>query len=125
MLQTHAALEQSARAEIESLHAFFVEWFSGCCPKESFTEDFSVRFNPDFKLIPPAGTLLNLEQLSSAIRNGYASNPPFKIQIRNVNVQRVFGDHMLVTYEEWQHHALASTSPNNCLLYTSPSPRDS
>jgi len=113
MQQTHAALEQRAREEIESLHAFFVEWFSGRCTNNSFTEDFSARFNADFKLIPPAGTCLNLDQLSSAIRNGYASNPPFKIQIRNVTLQRVFADHMLVTYEEWQRNALASTSPNN------------
>ena len=113
MHQTLATLEQSAREEIKSLHVFFVAWFSGRCTKESFTENFSTRFHPDFKLIPPAGTLLNLEQLTTAIHNGYASNPPFKIQIRNVKLQRTFGDHMLVTYEEWQQYALASTSPNN------------
>ncbi len=113
MHQPHAVLEQSAREEIDSLHVFFEDWFSGRCTKGSFTEEFSTRFNPDFKLIPPAGTLLNLEQLSSAIRNSYATNPVFHIQIRNVTLQRVFADHMLVTYEEWQRNALASTSPNN------------
>lgn len=51
-------LTARVRIEIESLHKFFVGWFSGALSEGRFEPDFFVRFAPDFLLIPPAGTLL-------------------------------------------------------------------
>ena len=108
-------LHSKACEEIEALHCFFVGWFSGKIANtdNEFAKGFMERFDSQFRLIPPAGINLGLSQLASSIRSGHGSNPRFRIQIRNVVVRRVFADHCLATYEEWQRNALASTPPDN------------
>jgi hypothetical protein len=106
-------LEDRVRDEIEALHAFFVGWFGGTLAESAFEEGFLRRFDPDFRLVPPAGTLLALEDLAGSVRRGHATNPRFRIAIRNVRVQRVLEGHVLATYEEWQGNALASKPPDN------------
>ena len=102
-------------AEVETLHCFFVDWFSGQCPgtEEYFAREFKQRFDPKFLLIPPAGTTLDLDTLSQAVYTRYASNPDFRIAIRQVRVRRESDQYVLATYEEWQRNALASTPANN------------
>ena len=109
-------LEQACREEIEGLHKFFVGWFSGQLPKDVFEAQFLARFDPEFLLIPPAGVLLSLDGLAKGVEDNYATNPDFRIAIRNVTVRRVLGDQMLATYEEWQRFALASKPPENARL---------
>lgn len=110
--------ESAARAEIESLHEFFVGWFSGRLPADSFDAGFLRRFERDFLLVPPAGELLTLAQLADAVRSLHATNPDFRIAIRNVTLRREFDGHLLVTYEEWQRNAKASRPPDNARLAT-------
>lgn len=105
--------ERQAREEVEELHEFFVGWFSGRLPESAFETGFQRRFSPDLIFIPPAGRLLGLADLSSSIRAGYASNPGFRVQIRDVRVRREFDGYLLATYEEWQRNGLASTPPDN------------
>jgi hypothetical protein len=107
------SLELQVRTEIEALHEFFVGWFSGQLPEDAFEDRFLRRFDRDFLLVPPAGTLLKLAGLADGVKAAYATNPPFRIAIRNVRVQRVFGNQVLATYEEWQRFALASKPPEN------------
>jgi len=106
-------LEDIVQTEIEDLHKFFVGWFTGTLDASSFDEGFLARFDADFLLIPPAGIILSLEELSSGIRNTYDTNPDFRIAIRNVKIQRVLNSEIIATYEEWQRNALASTPPDN------------
>lgn len=106
------------RLEIESLHHFFVGWFTGALPEVAFEADFLSRFSDDFVFIPPAGRLLGLNDLASAVRGLYSSNPEFRIAIRQVRVQRHFDNHVIATYEEWQRNARASTPINNGRLAT-------
>lgn len=108
------------RSEIESLHRFFVKWFGGQCPSSDaeFETSFTVRFDPDFELIQPAGLVLSLTDLGEAVRGGHGSNPEFRIEIRNVRVHRQHAELVLATYEEWQRNAKASTPPNNGRIAT-------
>jgi len=106
-------LDLAIGEEIEALHRFLVAWFAGKTSEDSFDKGFSNRLDPDFKLIPPAGLCLSRSQVNERIKTAYASNPPFRIQIRNVVVQRVFQQHALVTYQEWQRNARMSNSANN------------
>ena len=115
---TSLELEKQVQEEIEALHEFFVGWFSGRLPVEGFEEGFLARFDPDFLLVPPAGSLLTLGDLASGVRSAHATNPEFRIAIRNVTVRRVLDRHVLATYEEWQRNALASTPPENARLAT-------
>ena len=106
------------QAEIESLHEFFCHWFGGTTPESVFESEFLTRFAEDLVFIPPAGRCLGLGDLSESVKAGYASNPNFRVQIRNVKIRRQFGEYVLATYEEWQRNALASTPPNNGRLAT-------
>lgn len=112
------AIEERVRQEVEALHEFFVGWFSGELAKAAFDPSFLNRFSPELVFIPPAGKLLGLADLSSAVRAGYASNPHFRVEIRRVEVQREFDGYVLATYEEWQRNALASTPPDNGRIAT-------
>jgi hypothetical protein len=108
--------EDVVRSEIEGLHAFFVGWFSGALPRSEFESGFRVRFASDFLLVPPAGTLLTLDQLSEGVRSAHGTNREFLIAIRNVTLRRRFDGHILATYEEWQRNALASKPPDNARI---------
>lgn len=111
-------LESKVRDEVEALHRFFVGWFSGILPISAFETEFLARFDRDFLLIPPAGTLLTLDNFQTALRRSHATNPDFRIAIRNVKVHRVLDSHILATYEEWQRNALASKPPENARIAT-------
>ncbi|MEP3279473.1 MAG: hypothetical protein ABJN26_08795 [Stappiaceae bacterium] len=111
-------LEDIVRMEIEDLHAFFVDWFSGSASEAAFEARFTDHMDPDMVLIPPGGNLMALEDLSAGLRKGYGTNPDFRIAIRNVKLQRILDHHFVVTYEEWQRNALASTPPDNGRIAT-------
>ena len=114
----NSTLEEEVRHEIEGLHKFFVGWFTGTLPISAFETEFLARFDPDFLLIPPAGVLLTLDEFQTALRRSHATNPAFRIAIRNVKVHRVKDNHVLATYEEWQRNALASKPPDNARIAT-------
>lgn len=106
---------ETVRAEIEGLHEFFIDWFTGSCENSDsvFHERFRDRFSADFLLIPPAGVIVDLAEMTAAIRSGYDGSPGFRIAIRNVTIRQQFEGHLLATYEEWQVNATNSTPPNN------------
>lgn len=106
------------RAEIESLHDFFVGWFSGSLDESAFHDQFRRRLSGDFLLISPAGQRLPLGELERMIKGAHGSNPDFRIRIRAVEILHVCDDHVLATYEEWQRNALASTPANNGRIAT-------
>jgi hypothetical protein len=108
-----SSLQQRVQDEVEALHRFFVGWFSGSLPATEFERGFLSRFDPTFLLIPPGGSLLSLSDLASSVRQRHASNPDFRIAIRNATVRHTSGQHVIATYEEWQRNALASRPPDN------------
>lgn len=112
---TDPSIEHRVAVEIEALHGFFIDWFSGNSTNSDdvFRDRFLSRFDPAFVLIPPAGKCLQLAQLVQSIRNAHGSNPVFRIAIRRVTVRHAWGDRLLATYEEWQRNARASTPPDN------------
>lgn len=107
--------QSQVREEIEALHRFFVEWFSGVAPATDsvFETGFMRRFDEKFLLIPPAGAILDLSALATGIRSNHGTNPNFRIAIRGVTIRRAWDRYVLATYEEWQRNALASTPPDN------------
>jgi hypothetical protein len=112
------ALEARVRDEVEALHRFFVGWFSGALAPDIFEAEFLARFDLDFVLIPPGGVFLSLDDFRASLRQAHASNPNFRIAIRNVKLQRTLDDHVVATYEEWQRNAIASTPADNGRIAT-------
>lgn len=111
-------IEQEVRAEIETLHEFFVNWFAGTSPPDSLHELVRTRFDPGFVIVPPSGTLLTLEDLVDGLQAVHGKNPGFRIAIRNVRLRHASGDLVLATYEEWQRNAKASQPPDNARIST-------
>ena len=113
-------LRQLVSAEIENLHVFFADWFSGRAPSsdEYFHENLERRLARDFVIIPPGGSLLGGAEISAMIRAAHGSNPKFRIAIRNIVIRRQTGRYVLATYEEWQRHARNSNPPDNARLAT-------
>ncbi len=104
---------QTLKGEIEGLHIFFEEWFSGRCDQADFEGRFDHRFDSKTVLVQPGGQLYARDEFREAVRSAHGTNPDFRIQIRNVTIHREKGDLFLVTYEEWQRNALASKPPDN------------
>jgi hypothetical protein len=113
-----STIESQVRDEIEALHRFFVDWFTGAAPNDAIETDFLNRFDPDFLLIPSGGTILTLDAFESTLRLSHGTNPDFRIAIRNVTIRRNLDDCIVATYEEWQRNALASTPPDNARIAT-------
>ena len=111
-------VEALVREEVEGLHRFFVGWFSGAIPKSELESGFLCRFDGDFVMISPTGTLLTLDELAASLRAGYATRPDLRIAIRDVQVRRVTDEQILATYEEWQSSAPASKSVRTARITT-------
>lgn len=122
MVLEETALHSDVAGEIDELHRFFVDWFTGKSPADADEEEFKTRFldrlDAGFVLIPPAGRILERDRLETGIRAGRGSNPDFRIAIRNVRIHYADRSLVLATYEEWQRNALASTPPDNGRIAT-------
>ncbi len=121
-----SALARQVKAEIEALHRFFVEWIHGsvAADDDSFQRGFARRFDPGFVLIGPDGALVPLARLTKGIHAAHGSNPDFAIEIRDVVLRRDLGEHVVVTYEEWQRGARHAATPDNARISTALLRRD-
>ena len=113
------------RIEIESLHSFFVEWFTGNIPGDNaaYREQCRARFDDNMVLIPPGGQVLDVSEVDRMIVEAHGASPGFRIRIRNVQCRFQWHatdghEYALATYEEWQRHARNSTPPDNGRLST-------
>ena len=110
---------QLVRAEITTMHAFFVQWFTGAVANDDdlFAQGFARRFDPGFVMITPGGEVRPLAQLTKSTRTGHGSNPEFRIEIREVVLRRELDSLFVVTYVEWQRNA-KQAQPNNGRMST-------
>lgn len=93
----------TCRREIEALHAFFVEWYTGRLENDAATR-IERALTPDFEMVTPAGDRRGYADVVDGIRGRYASHDrgSFEIDIRNVETRHAVDEHRLVRYEEWQ-----------------------
>jgi hypothetical protein len=96
-------MAEEYRHEIESLHRFFVDWYTGVLDETAFGR-LDEALGPSFELVSPDGTVHDRADILGAIRDAYESHDPgtFDIEIRNVEVLADYDDVTLVRYEEWQ-----------------------
>lgn len=94
---------QICRREIEDLHAFFVEWFTGQADREAF-DRVERALAPGFEMVTPEGGRADRDAVISSVRDSYARDAPgeFEIEVRNVESVADLGEHALVRYEEHQ-----------------------
>lgn len=106
-------LEAAIRAEIEDLHVFFVDWFTGTAAKDQLETRFGAAMDEGVVFVSPDGARLERADLMNGFAIGHGANPDFRIAIRDVKVQREIGDLVLATYTEWQRGAARSGRADN------------
>lgn len=91
------------RAEIETLHAFFVEWYTGVADESDF-QTVEDALGPSFEMVTPGGEVHERAAITSAIRESFGTYDvgEFDIDIRNVELVTQYDGVTLVRYEEWQ-----------------------
>lgn len=91
------------RHEIESLHDFFVEWYTGQVDEDAFSR-LEDALGPSFEIVSPDGAVSGRTDIVRAIRDSYDRHDigEFDIEIRNVGLLAEYDDSALVRYEEWQ-----------------------
>ncbi|MGH1482165.1 MAG: hypothetical protein ACRBM6_26130 [Geminicoccales bacterium] len=111
-------LLEDVRREVVDLHDFFTDWFNGTADRDLLERRFLSRLDPAFTLIPPEGTVLEAADIGSAFQDAFGMNKGFRIQIRDVTIQRDMEAHVLATYTEWQTGAQQSAFANNARITT-------
>ena len=91
------------RTEVEGLHEFFVDWFTGELPPEGF-DRVGDALAPGFSRVDPDGDQQDRETILTSIEetHGAYGRDEFDIDIRNLQVSDSGDTFALVTYEEWQ-----------------------
>lgn len=97
-----ASLE-ACRREIEGLHAFFVDWYTGTVERADFGRVEAV-IDPSFEMVVPSGEVLDRTAVLEMIRENYDSASPggFDIDVCGVDLVAGLDRHALARYEEWQ-----------------------
>lgn len=111
---------KALEAEIERLHAVFVDWFAGRCPPcdEYFGEQVRAHLAADFLYIHPSGSVSHRDALLAGIKDGYGTNPGFEIAVEDVQVRFADSRSATVCYVEVQHGAVNAPAPDNWRLST-------
>nr|WP_235019647.1 DUF4440 domain-containing protein [Natrialba sp. INN-245] len=106
------------RAEIEALHEFFVDWYSGALDRDAFTR-LERTLAPDFELVTPDGNRRDRAAVVSGIREDYGRDDEgtFSIDIRNVEVVEQMDGFAVVRYEEFQETTDGTTGRISTALF--------
>ena len=93
----------TCRREIEALHAFFVDWFTGQVSADAF-DRLEDALAPSFEMITPDGISRDCSTVLEQVRSshGVRESGTFSIEIRNIDVRYELDDLAYVRYEEWQ-----------------------
>ena len=98
-------MEEICKDEIERLHIFFIEWFTGAVARtdEQFERVSSV-LAPEFHFVSPRGVTEGQSHLLTELFNAYGiyGEGKFTIEIHNVRVMYRKNGLCLMTYEQWQ-----------------------
>lgn len=93
----------ACRQEIERLHAFFVDWYTGRLDPVAF-DRFETALGPGFEMVTPEGECMKRAPVVEMVHEKGDTHRPgtFDIEIQNVTPVAIETDHALVRYEEHQ-----------------------
>lgn len=104
---TLTSIESKCQQEVNRLHHFFVDWFTGSIPNtnEIFRPHFLRSMSSNFHMISPRGVVDDLTNLTASLREAYGMHKDkknFTIEIQNCKILFAEGGHYFVRYEELQ-----------------------
>lgn len=108
----------TCRREIESLHDFFVDWYTGQTARDTY-DRVERALDSDFEMVTPGGNRRGYDEVVDGIREQYDSREhgTFDIEIRNVETRDRFEKHSLVRYEEHQKTPTETTGRLSTVLF--------
>ena len=108
----------TCRHEIETLHEFFVDWYTGQTTGDTF-DRVERALSSDFQMVTPDGIRREYADVVDGIDNQYAGREPgaFDIEIRNVETRYMGEDYALVRYEEWHETPNETTGRLSTVLF--------
>lgn len=114
---------EACRREIETLHAFFIDWYGATVDRDAFGR-LADALAPEFTMITPEGSRQDRETVLEWVRGAYGrdASGTFDIEIRNVDQIASLDDHALVRYEEWQRDQETETGRVSTVLLREASP---
>jgi hypothetical protein len=111
---------EQIEATIHDIHEFFTDWVGGRCPGDdvTFQKNALDRLSDDLVAIMPGGRSFGKNDFEGYMKGIYASNPAFRIEIRDIRIRHTGADLAVVNYHEWQRDAKDSDDPNNGRITT-------
>ncbi len=109
---------ETCKREIESLHAFFVGWYTGTAEKGPDNR-VERALASDFEMVTPDGARKEYAAVVDGIRENYGAYEPgaFEIEIRNVETRYAQDGCRGVRYEEWQETPSEETGRLSTVLF--------
>lgn len=96
-------MEQAVVKEVQELHQFFQDWFTGTVPQsETSFARVTVALDPGFTLVNPDGSVAGYATVLKWLRAGYGTRPGFRLWTDAILLRHQSADFTLATYEEWQ-----------------------
>jgi len=98
-------MNKRCRREIEELHRFFEEWFTGGVdPADAAWHRVEGVLGAEFEMICPRGNRTGREALLKSLRaaHGTRASGTFRIQVKGCRGRSPGPGLWLATYEEWQ-----------------------
>lgn len=86
-------------AEIERLHDFFADWFSGSAPAEDIAR-LGDALESDFTIVGPDGVQHTAGETVEMVESARGSRS-IRIETRNHSLVSESADHIVARYEEW------------------------
>ena len=112
-------IEPLARREIEELHKFFVDWFTGKSVQHMEFATCERAFAPDFAMITPSGDRHDRKTIVDRLRQARGSaRGAFAIAIREPRTVWLRDDAILVEYIEQQSRDGRTTRRRSTALLT-------
>jgi hypothetical protein len=94
---------RACQQEVETLHAFFQQWFGGELAADSSMFDrFERVLAPGFVMVGPDGVTRERSEVIDMVRRGRGSDPSARIWIEGFQFRGMVGDGALASYQEWQ-----------------------
>ena len=106
--------------EVDDLHNLFLAWYAGEPAKDRdwYNQMIARRMDIEFSIVSPSGATLARDEILTLIYDGYGRSGDFRIQTRNGRILRREGEVVLISYEEWQHHAVNTPISENGRIST-------
>jgi len=115
-------IEKVLKAEVEGMHEVLAAWFRGDVPADRtfFDKDLASRFAETCHIVYPSGSILARKDFLDPVFNAHASNPPFRVAIRDFRLVSQSDDGALAVacYVEDQFNALNSDPKDNARVST-------